>query len=92
MNASKPNRRRFVQSAAAFCALTCPPACARPSAAYAQVVLAKGPVAYWRLGERSGPTAADAAPAHAHDGTYRGMPQFGVLSAAEIADNFRAAG
>jgi hypothetical protein len=41
-----------------------------------KTVLAKRPVAYWRLGEQRGPVAADAA-SHAHDGTYRGAPAFG---------------
>ncbi len=45
------------------------------AAAYAQTVLAKRPVAYWRLGERRGPTAADAS-RRGHDGTFRGDPAF----------------
>jgi hypothetical protein len=44
--------------------------------AYAQAVLAKGPIAFWRLGELVGPTAADAS-GNAHDGTYIGAPTFG---------------
>jgi hypothetical protein len=43
---------------------------------YAQTVLAKRPVAYWRLGESSGPTAVDAT-GKGHDGTYHGNPAFG---------------
>lgn len=76
MNACDPTRRRFVQSAVAWCALTSLPHSAAAAAAYAQTVLAKRPVAYWRLGERSGVIAADAAP-QAHDGTYRGAPALG---------------
>lgn len=76
MNASSPTRRRFAQGAAAFCALIGAPLRVNAGRAYAQTVLAKRPVAYWRLGEQSGPTAVDAAP-HSHDGTYRGAPIFG---------------
>jgi hypothetical protein len=43
--------------------------------AYAQAILAKGPVAYWRLGELSGPAAADAS-GNGHGGTYIGDPAF----------------
>ncbi len=73
---SQQTRRQFVGSAAALCAVA---SVARPVDAdttYAQTVLAKRPVAYWRLGEASGPAAADAT-GHGHDGTYRGNPAFG---------------
>lgn len=43
---------------------------------YSAVVLAKGPVGYWRLGEAEGPTAADAS-GNGYDGTYVGNPTFG---------------
>jgi hypothetical protein len=43
---------------------------------YAQTVLAKGPVAYWRLGELSASTAADAS-GNGHVGTYIGGPTLG---------------
>ncbi len=46
------------------------------SDAYSGVVLAKGPVGYWRLGEAAGPTAADAS-GNGYDGTYEGTPTFG---------------
>jgi hypothetical protein len=49
---------------------------AKASDQYSGVVLAKGPVAYWRLGEASGPTAADAS-CNGYDGTYLGNPTFG---------------
>src|SRR5262252_10704946 len=49
---------------------------AKASDQYSSVVLAKGPVAYWRLGEASGPTAADAS-CNSYDGTYLGNPTFG---------------
>jgi len=42
---------------------------------YPKVVLAKKPVAYWRLGEKQGPTAQDST-GHGHKGTYRGTPTF----------------
>src|SRR5262245_22525465 len=44
------------------------------------VVLAKGPVGYWRLGEQAGPTALDAS-GHGSDGTYFGNPTLGQLGA-----------
>lgn len=42
---------------------------------YQQRVLAKQPVAYWRLGEFKGPTAFDATK-RGHDGVYRGAPVY----------------
>jgi len=44
---------------------------------YSSVVLAKGPVAYWRLGEAHGSTAFDAS-GNGLDGTYFGSPTFGL--------------
>jgi hypothetical protein len=46
------------------------------SDAYSSVVLAKGPVGYWRLGESAAPIATDAS-GLANDGTYLGSPAFG---------------
>ena len=43
---------------------------------YSSVVLAKGPVGYWRLGEAEGPTAFDAS-GNGYDGTSMGNPTFG---------------
>jgi hypothetical protein len=43
---------------------------------YSSVVLAKGPVGYWRLGELAGPTAADSS-GNGYDGTYFGNPDLG---------------
>ena len=40
---------------------------------YRAVVLAKGPVGYWRLGEPAGPMAVDLSGA-GYDGTYVGAP------------------
>jgi hypothetical protein len=50
------------------------------SAGYASTVLAKGPVGYWRLGEATGPTAADSS-GKGRDGTYRATSTFGQLGA-----------
>ena len=52
----------------------------RNSLAYRDAVLAKGPVAYWRLGESDGPTAFDETQ-NAYDGTYIGNSTFGQLGA-----------
>src|SRR5258708_23704312 len=52
----------------------------RASDQYSNVVLAKGPVGYWRLGEASGPTAADAS-GNGYDGTYLRNPAFGQTAA-----------
>jgi hypothetical protein len=49
------------------------PSCASAASTYAQTVLAKRPVAYWRLGERTGPVAADAS-GLGNNGTYHGSP------------------
>jgi hypothetical protein len=43
---------------------------------YSNVVLAKGPVGYWRLGEAAGPTAVDAS-GFGNNGTYNGNPTLG---------------
>jgi hypothetical protein len=43
---------------------------------YGSVVLAKGPVGYWRLGEAQGLVASDAS-GNGYDGTYMGSPTFG---------------
>lgn len=43
---------------------------------YSTVVLAKGPVGYWRLDESGGPTAADTS-GYGADGAYLGNPNFG---------------
>ena len=45
--------------------------------AYADAVLADGPVAYWRLGELSGTTAVDAT-GRGNDGSYVSSPTLGV--------------
>jgi Concanavalin A-like lectin/glucanases superfamily len=42
---------------------------------YAQVVLAKNPIAYWRLGEARGPDALDST-GNGHQGAYQGTPTF----------------
>jgi hypothetical protein len=47
---------------------------------YQQAVLADRPIAYWRLGEASAPTAVDAT-GHGHDGKYYGHPAYGEAGA-----------
>jgi hypothetical protein len=47
---------------------------------YREVVLAARPVAYWRLGEKSGTTAHDAS-GHQHDGRYVNRPRLGLPGA-----------
>jgi hypothetical protein len=47
---------------------------------YSAVVLAKGPVGYWRLGESGGPTASDNS-GNGVDGVYHGNPTFGEPAA-----------
>src|SRR6516225_7917902 len=47
---------------------------------YSSVVLAKGPVGYWRLGEGAGPTASDSS-GNGYDGIYFGNPSFGQAGA-----------
>jgi hypothetical protein len=44
---------------------------------YADAVLADRPVAYWRLGEGPGATAAADASGHGHHGRYHGQPRLG---------------
>src|SRR5687768_14662270 len=48
--------------------------------AYSMTVLADAPVAYWRLGEASGPFAFDAT-GHGHTGTYMMSPGLGTPGA-----------
>ena len=66
--------RRNVLALAGGCGLGTIGCRARPvraAQAYRDLVLAKNPVGYWRLGEREGPTARDASP-HSCDGTFHG--------------------
>jgi hypothetical protein len=62
----------------------------RASNLYSSVVLAKGPVGYWRLGELGGPTAADVS-GNGYDGTYLGNPDFGQPGAI-VGDSDTAVG
>ncbi len=48
---------------------------AKTASKYEKAVLAKKPVAYWRLDEAMGPDALDSTK-HGHDGTYQGTPTF----------------
>jgi Concanavalin A-like lectin/glucanases superfamily len=62
---------------------------------YSAVVLAKAPVGYWRLGESSGPTAADSSN-NANSGTYFGDPNLGqpgaIANSSNTAVGLRGAG
>src|SRR5262245_34530234 len=53
---------------------------AAAAANYERAVLAKKPVAYWRLGEAKGPDARDRT-GNGHKGSYRGTPTFGERGA-----------
>src|SRR4051812_44091204 len=76
MDGQHHTRREFLAAAgavglAAFAAPLSRGAAA--ASAYAAVVLAKKPAAYWRLGEAAGRDAADHT-GNGHRGTYHGMP------------------
>jgi hypothetical protein len=77
MDAPGLTRGRFAIGASALWAAAATPVRADASASYAQTVLAKNPVAYWRLAERAGPAAADAT-GHRHEGTCKGTPAFNI--------------
>jgi hypothetical protein len=49
------------------------PLCAAAVSNYAKTVLAKKPVAFWRLGEDKGPNALDST-GNGHQGAYKGAP------------------
>jgi hypothetical protein len=63
------------------------------ASAYSDLVLSHGPIAYWRLGESSGTTAADAM--GAHNGTYQNNVALGtegaIVSDANTAATFGGA-
>lgn len=52
---------------------------------YSQLVLARGPVGYWRLGEADGSTAFDSS-GNGSDGAYNGSPTFGQPGAIDDPD------
>jgi hypothetical protein len=83
-------RRQFTLGAAAFTALQFDPRRVSARSDYAQTVLAKSPVAYWRLGEQHGPTAVDAA-SRGHDGIYHGDLHFAEAGAISGDSNGAAA-
>jgi concanavalin A-like lectin/glucanase superfamily protein len=62
---------------------------------YSAVVLAKGPVGYWRLGESAGPTAGDTS-GNGFDGAYQGNPTLGepgaISSSADTAIRLKGFG
>ncbi|HTU47342.1 MAG TPA: LamG domain-containing protein [Bryobacteraceae bacterium] len=53
---------------------------------YSTIILAKAPVGYWRLGESSGPTAADSSN-NSNNGTYLGDPNFAQPGAIAASTN-----
>jgi hypothetical protein len=71
-------RRTFLATAGAA-GLTAlhgaPPLRAALASGYETAVLAKNPVAYWRLGEKGGPDALDNSK-NGHNGSYHGTPTF----------------
>jgi hypothetical protein len=69
-------RRVFLSGAAAVCLTAAGANRAAAAGTYAQTIVAKQPVGYWRLGERSGSAAADSSGNH-RDGVYHGDPHFG---------------
>jgi hypothetical protein len=75
MNREPWTRRRFLVAGVA--GLSVPGVTARlrapPPSDYERAVLAKKPVAYWRLGEDKGPDALDST-GNGHTGTYHGTP------------------
>src|SRR5262249_23924479 len=75
-------RRRFLTAAGAAGALALDAGLLHGAAAvnYEKTVLAKKPVAYWRLGEDRGRDAADSS-GNGHKGTYLGAPTFGQKGA-----------
>lgn len=76
-------RREFLAAGgAAVLNLSDMTASLRPTADsdYERIVLAKKPVAYWRLGEDKGPVAADNAEG-GHNGAYHGTPVFQEMGA-----------
>ncbi len=62
--------------AVAGLALVLPTPAVDASVGYSHVVLGFRPVAFWRLGERSGNTAFDSSP-HGNNGVYQGKPLLG---------------
>ena len=73
-------RRNFLSSASIFVAALASGRTSMGGNTYPETVLAKQPAAYWRLGERHGPEAADAS-GHDHHGTYHGKVLFGESGA-----------
>jgi hypothetical protein len=69
------DRRHFVAGTISLCALAAAARRTEAADSYAQTVLAKGPVAYWRLGEPRGPVAGDAS-GNGHNGVFKGNPGF----------------
>jgi len=73
-------RRNFLSTASVFVAALAGTRTSMGGDSYPDTVLAKHPAAYWRLGERHGPEAADAS-GHGHHGAYHGNVSFGERGA-----------
>ena len=73
-------RRRFFSSASIFVGALAGSRTALGGNSYAETVLAKHPAAYWRLGDKHGPEAADSS-GHDLHGTYHGRVLFGERGA-----------
>jgi concanavalin A-like lectin/glucanase superfamily protein len=69
-------RRHFLSAAAMPLAAMVGERAGAATSSYSEAVLKKHPVAYWRLGEKHGPEAADAS-GNGHSGKYIGHPVFG---------------
>jgi len=82
MEARESSRRQVLATAAAGLAAMCSPSFSAPApgSAYQTKVLSKKPVAYWRLGETKGETAADLT-GNGHVGAYKGSPMLGRAGA-----------
>jgi hypothetical protein len=90
---SRVTRRQVLKliAVAGLTAAGCQPITPSPErSAYSRAVLAKGPLGYWRLGEPTGPSAADSS-ANRHAGTYKGHPSFGQAGAI-LKDHDKAVG
>jgi hypothetical protein len=68
-------RRQFVTGSLSLVATAATTRKGYAADAYAQTVLAKRPVGYWRLGEKQGPVAGDSS-GNGHNGTFEGNVAF----------------
>jgi Concanavalin A-like lectin/glucanases superfamily/Polysaccharide lyase len=78
--AAKGTRERTGKAAGAGIGSGSAAGTASTGSVYGDEVLSDGPRGYWRLGEKSGTTAADSS-GKAHNGTYKNTPTLGVAGA-----------